>query len=294
MPGLRKHLRFYLLAVLTVATFLIWKEVFYLEDRRGRVFLHVFDVGQGDAIFIEAPSGNQVLIDGGPDDRIMEKLAAVMPFWDRAIDLVILTHPHADHLDGLVEVLKRYEVGMVLESGVNHSIPEYGEWRDLMTKKNLTRVTAQRGQTVRLGRGVVLNVLTPFQSFDGITVKNVHDAAVVIKLEYASSSALLMADAEAALEKRMVLSGDNLKAEVLKIGHHGSKTSTSKELLEAVRPRFAVISVGRKNRYGHPVQEVLDRLADYGIKIYRTDRDGNVVFMSNGKNFSLRQRSASR
>ena len=291
MSRIRKHLYLYLLAVLAVTTFLVWQEVFYLEDRRGRVFLHVFYVGQGDAIFIEAPNGNQVLIDGGPDDRIMEKLAAAMPFWDRSIDLIILTHPHADHLDGLLEVLKRYEVGMVLESGVNHSIPEYGEWRDLIAKKNITRVLAERGEMVKLGGGISLNVLTPFQSFDGITVKNVHDAAVIVKLGYASSSALLMADAEAALEKKMVLSGGNLKAEVLKVGHHGSKTSTSRELLEAVRPRFAVIAVGKKNRYGHPVQEVLDRLADYGITIYRTDRDGDIVFASNGKNFVLWQRS---
>lgn len=286
MSRIRKHFYLYLLAALAIMTFLIWKEVFYLEDRRGRVFLHVFDVGQGDAMFIEAANGNQVLIDGGPDDRIMEKLAAVMPFWDRSIDLVILTHPHADHLDGLVGVMKRYRVGLVLESGVNHSIPEYGEWRNLIAEKNITRVLAKRGEMVKLGGGVSLNVLTPFQSFDRVTVKNVHDAAVVIKLEYASSSAVLMADAEAAVERKMIFAGDDLRAEVLKVGHHGSKTSTSKELLEAAKPRFAVISVGKKNRYGHPTQEILDRLADYGIKIYRTDRDGDVDFISDGKRFT--------
>lgn len=236
---------------------------------------------------MEAPGGNQVLIDGGPDSTILSRLGEAMPFWDRSLDLIVLTHPHADHLDGLLEVLRRYEVGMVLESGVDYSTPDYQEWRRELEGKHIPVVFAERGEVVRLGGEATLRILAPFHSFVGESPKNVHDAAVVMRFEYASSSALLMADGEVALERQLIAARDNLRAQVLKVGHHGSRVSSSPEFLRAVQPRSAVISVGRENRFGHPHQEVLDRLAQFGIKIYRTDTDGTVTFVSGGKEFSV-------
>lgn len=268
----------------------VWQADFYLEVHRGRLYLYVFDVGQGDALFIAAPNGNQVLIDGGPDNSVVSRLAQVMPFWDRSLDLVILTHPHADHISGLIEVLKRYDVGAVLESGVNHSIPEYAEWHKILEENKIKVALASAGEEIKLGAGAELQVLTPKKSFVGASPKNIHEAMVVLELRYGSSVALLMGDAEVKLERELVsLPSNKLAAQILKIGHHGSKTSTSEIFLKAVNPRWAVISVGRRNRYGHPVQEVLDRMVGLGIKIYRTDQDGDIVFVSDGSNFSLKR-----
>lgn len=286
MLRLRKYGHWYFLGLAALATYAVWQAVFWAEVHRGRVFLHVFDVGQGDAILIEAPNGNQVLIDGGPDASVLAKLGAVLPFWDRSLDLVILTHPHADHLDGLVEVLKRYEVGAVLESGVSHSISEYEAWHELLEAKGVNVIIAKSGQTVRLSHAASLDVLTPFESFVGKSPKNIHDATVVLRLVYASTTALLMGDAERPLERQLIGAGTNLDVDVLKVGHHGSKTSTAEEFLRATTPRLAVISVGRKNRYGHPYQEVLDRLRAFGISVLRTDQDGDVTAVSDGRAFS--------
>lgn len=255
---------------------LIWYAVFYFESHRN-FSLAFFDVGQGDSIFLQAPNGNQVLIDGGPSDAILAKLGRALPFWDRAIDLLILTHPHADHVTGFLDVLKRYAVGMVMESGVNYSTPEYAEWHALLKEKNIPVVIAKRGQRVHLSKGAYLDVLTPFEGFVGVSPNNVHDAMVVSKLHYASTTALLMGDAEKPLEYQLLSAGDNLKSDILKVGHHGSKTSTTEEFLHKVSPLIAVISVGRKNRYGHPHQDVIDRLRVAGVKILRTDQEGDIL-----------------
>lgn len=286
MPELKQRWRWYALGVLAIGTALIWAAVFSVESRRGRVFLHVLDVGQGDAILIESPGGNQVLIDGGPGDTVLDRLGERMPFWDRVIELVVLTHPHADHLDGLIAVLRRYRIGMVLESGVNHSIPEYALWEGEIARRGIPRVVARRGQIVRIEGDLALKVLAPQASFAGASPRNIHAASVVLRLAHASSTALLMADAEIGIERALIAARENLRAEILKVGHHGSKTSTSDALLRAVRPRFAAISAGRKNRYGHPTQIVLDRLAAFGARIYRTDRDGTVSFASDGRGFA--------
>lgn len=284
MATLHKYGRTSFLLLLTMIVGVVWYAVFTLQARHD-LRLTVFDIGQGDSVFIEAPNGNQVLIDGGPSSAVLGKLGSVMPFWDRSIDLIILTHPHSDHVTGLVEVLKRYDVGMVLESDVNYSTPEYREWHTLLEQKHIPVVIARAGQKIRLSPKTELDILTPFRSFVGVSLNNVHEAMVVSRLVYASTSALLTGDMERPLEYQLVLSGSDLRSDLLKVGHHGSKTSTTEDFVRAVSPRYAVISVGRKNRYGHPHQQTLDTLAKFGIKIFRTDQDGDVEFVSDGKKF---------
>lgn len=296
MLRLKKYGHWYFLGFLAFLAFAVWSAVFWVEAHQDLVFLYFFDVGQGDAIFIEAPDGHQVLIDGGPDRTVLNRLGEVMPFWDRSIDILVLTHPQADHLTGLLEVLKRYNVGMVLESGVNHTIPEYQEWRELIRGRNIPAVIAERGQKIRLSDNVSLAVLAPFQPLAGLTIKKINEASVVLKFQFVSpvrngisngvsTTALLMADAEARLERQLIAAGNSLESDLLKVGHHGSKTSSREEFLRAVRPRLAVISAGRRNRYGHPHQEVLDRLESLSILVLRTDQDGDITLVSDGKNF---------
>ena len=142
---------------------------------------------------------------------------------------------------------------------------------------------AHRGQKIHLAQNAELDILTPFESFVGVSLNNVHDAMVVSRLVYASTSVMFMGDAEKPIEYRLLFSGNNLKSDILKAGHHGSKTSMTPDFVRAVSPHYAVISVGRKNRYGHPHQQTLDTLAKFNIKTFRTDQDGDVKFMSDGK-----------
>ena len=278
--------RFNLLFLLFVVV-LIWYAVFYFESRQN-LLVTFFDIGQGDAVFIEAPNGNQILVDGGPSDKVLAKLGQALPFWDRSIDLLVLTHTHADHLDGLLEVLKRYQIGAVLESGASYSLPEYEEWGRLLKEKNVPVVIARRGQKVSFAQTGQLDIFSPFENFVGASLKNPHDANIVSRLSYGKNSFLLTGDAEKPLEYRLLWADPGvLKSDILKIGHHGSKTSSSEEFLKTVSPKVAVIQVGRKNRYGHPTQEVLERLAEAGIAVLRNDLDGDVGFVSDGIKFSL-------
>lgn len=292
MGNLRKNFKWYFFGGLFITAVLVWYAVYKVEAHNGLLTVDFFDVGQGDGIFIQTPSGNQILIDGGPDSAILSKLGKEMPFWDRSIDVLILSHPHADHLSGALEVLKRYNIGMVIESGVNHTIAEYDEWHKILLAKNIPVQIVKFGEAINFGDGVRFDIYTPFDSFAGASPKNIHDAAVTGRLVYTSSSILFMGDAEKSLEYQLLLASHNssfliLNSDILKAGHHGSKTSTSEEFLQAVSPRFAVISSGRKNRYGHPHQEIIDRLNSLGIKIVRTDQDGDIKFISSGVGYRI-------
>lgn len=263
----------------------IWYAVFYFESRQN-LRITFFDVGQGDASLVEVPGGTQILTDGGPGRIALSRLGRTLPFWDRSIDLLILTHPHADHLDGLLEIARRYKIGMVIESGVEHSIPEYLEWRELLQEKKIPVVYAHVGQKISSGEAKI-DILTPLESFEGVSRKNPHDATVVTRLLYGKNSFLFMGDAEKPIEYQLTRSTTKLDSDVLKVGHHGSKTSSSPEFLDRVSPEIAVIQVGRKNRYGHPYQEILDRLTARGATILRNDLDGNIIIESNGDGIKI-------
>ncbi len=283
METVRRNANIILLILLGVSTAIVWYAVFYFESRQN-LLVTFFDVGQGDAIFIEVPNGNQILIDGGPNDAVLAKLGRAMPFWDRSLDLLILTHPDADHLNGLLEVLRRYDVGMVLETGVLHSTPQYQEWRQLLEERGVRVVMVERGQRISFGRGAEMDILAPFENYSGKLVGKVNNTSIVGRFVHGENSLLLTGDIEKLVERRLVFDSLNssfiiLNSDVLKIPHHGSKTSSSEEFLRAVSPEVAIIQVGQ-NRYGHPTQEVLERLAAIGAKILRNDLDGDIRMIS--------------
>ncbi len=265
---------------------LAWLVVFDLAEYK---YLEVtfFDVGQGDAIFIETPQRHQILIDGGPDTKILEKLGKKMPFWDRTIDLIVLTHPEYDHMVGLLEVLKRYKVENVLWTGVVRETSEYEEWMKLLEKEKARIIFAQAGQKVTCtlcyhGKWEFL-VLFPQESIVGkIQKRSSNNTSVVSKLVMAKTRVLFNGDIEKEVESKLITNQIDLKAEVLKIAHHGSKTSTSEDFINAVSPQIAVISVGRNNPYGHPDSEILKTLQNKKIKVLRTDKHGDVSLISNG------------
>ncbi|MDP3792827.1 MAG: ComEC/Rec2 family competence protein [bacterium] len=257
------------------------------SQKDGLLKVYFFDIGQGDAIFIETPSGQQILIDGGPDNKILQKLGEVIPFYDKDIDLVVVSHPHADHLAGLIEVLNRYEVKNMVEAKENYVSSEFKAWQEAVNSENTIEIEAISGKEIDLGNGVTLTILHPFKSVVGTETKTPHDDGVVAILKYKSFELLLTGDMEAKVERRLIMEGYDLDSDVLKVGHHGSKTSTTEEFLSAVNPEMAVIQVGADNRYGHPTSEVLERLENYGIKVYRNDVDGDIELVSDGSNYKI-------
>lgn len=259
--------------------FLIWSLVFS-NLKKSDIEIYFFDVGQGDASLIESKDGTQILIDGGPPNKILPKLSKVLDFNDKSLDVLILTHPHVDHISGAIEVLKNYEVGLLVESGVLYHTAEAIEFKKLVEEKKLKKLIINKPTKLKFFNGAEIRFLYPDKSFEDSILKKIHDATVVSELLYGGRKILFMGDAEKNIEKYLLnknLVGD---VDVLKAGHHGSKTSTTKEFLSVVRPEYSIIEVGR-NSYGHPTQEVLSRLASVGAQIFRTDTDGTIKFEIN-------------
>ena len=276
----------FLLITLGVITILVWIAAVSLKPDY-KLHVSIYDIGQGDSIFIETYRGNQILIDGGPDGTILSKLGSDMPFYDRTIDLIVLTHPHADHVSGLVEVLRRYRVKHVLFTGVAYDTQVYKRFRELVAELKISVTLAQAGQRVYLDDATVLDILHPLALITDKTVKDVNESSIVAKLSFGTVDFLLTGDASVANERAMIAGGYAMDAEVLKVGHQGSRTSTDPQFLHAVSADFAVISVGEDNRYGHPHEEVVTRLEQSGLTLLRTDKDGDVRFKSDGKNLSV-------
>src|SRR3989344_3032042 len=262
--------------VLLSLNFLTWGTVLK-TIKKSDIEIYFFDVGQGDAHFIEAKDGTQILIDGGPPNKILPKLSRVLDFNDRDLDVLIVTHPHVDHISGAIEVLKNYNVGMIIESGVDYHTAEAEEFEKLADEQKLKRIIIDKPTTLKFYNGAEIKFLYPDRSFVGKIIKKVHDATVISQFSYNNKKILFMGDAEKNIEKYLLNKNLIDDVDVLKAGHHGSKTSTSKEFLFVARPEYSILEVGR-NSYGHPTQEVLSRLASIGSQIFRTDRDGTIKF----------------
>lgn len=274
----------WLIPALLVTAILIWSAVLTMPDDK----LHVsfLDIGQGDAILIQTPGHQKILIDGGPDpQKINLELSKKLPFWDRTIDLVIATQPQADHITGLVEVLRRYKVKQVLEPGVHYDSSIYQEWLNIIEDKQINCEIARAGQLIEPGNGITLEVINPPPELFQGTSHDVDNNGLVTRLSYGKVSFLFTADIRLEAELELIGQRANLQSTVLKVAHHGSKTSTSAQFLAAVDPRIAVISAGANNTFGHPspevVTELINRLGE--DKIYRTDIHGTIEFITDGE-----------
>lgn len=240
------------------------------------------DVGQGDAILIEQRD-KQILVDGGPSGKkLLEGLGKYVPFWDRKIDVVIATHPDSDHIAGLVEVLKSYEVGEIIKTDAKSTSDVDKAFRDLISDKKIESQTAEKGLRVKLSDEAQLDIIAPKVGEDIAQEKDTNSGSVVAKLAYGENKFLLTGDFPIEKDARLIADNPDLGAQVLKVSHHGSKNATSKEFLDAVKPEYAVISVGKGNRYGHPADETVSRLEDAGGRILRTDERGDVMFECSG------------
>ncbi|MFA4942340.1 MAG: ComEC/Rec2 family competence protein [Patescibacteria group bacterium] len=238
--------------------------------------VYFLDVGQGDAVLIRTSTGKNILIDGGPDNSILEKLGRILPYTDRKIDVIILTHPHADHLIGLNAILDRYLVNTVIYTGVNYQNNDYHYFQEIAQQKASTIFLAKAGDYLNLDDGCQLNILFPFSNISEQDFKNINNSSIVSELSCATEKILLMGDAETPVEKELMANYPDLQAKILKLGHHGSKTASSPGFIEQVNPDLAIISVGKDNKYNLPSPEVLDRLQELELKVIRTDVDKDL------------------
>jgi len=268
---------------LAVVTIGIWCRVLSTEQPTFRaVFL---DVGQGDCAYLRSPSGRVVLIDGGgtpgesPDDMV--GLRVVAPFLRREavnrIDVMVLTHPHDDHVEGLIPVLRDFRVGMVLDSANPDGSESYQRFRAMVRARGIPYRRAVRGQVVDFGDGVRARVLHPPSVRLAGTEDDVNDNSVVMRFTCGKYALLMTGDAGEDAESDILGSGASVRSDVLKVAHHGSESATSDDWLDSVQPRLAVISVSKGNPFGHPSGPVLKRLSARHVKIYRTDRNGAVA-----------------
>ncbi len=271
---------------------------FFSQLPDGKLHIIFCNVGQGDAAYIKFPNGKDMLIDGGPGGKMPKVLGCLgrfMPLFDRTIDIVVLTHPQEDHLGGLQEVMKRYEVKNFVHSDVSNVTEGYTALMKLMNEKHIIRRIVGTGEKITIGTALI-SVVWPESSFlaekkasNVLGVSNVNDASVVLKLSYGSFDALFPGDADSRVDseltKRPLLDPDGI--EVLKVPHHGSKTGMTDGFLQWLGPiKLAVISVG-KNSYGHPAKEIITRLENIGAQVLRTDEQGDIEVVSDGKNWSV-------
>ena len=253
------------------------------NNPEGNLAVHYIDVGQGDAILIQTEDDKNMLIDGGDRwDWIGEKLTSYL--YKQGVETVhamVGTHPHADHIGGLPAVIENFAVKKVYDSGRVHTTRTYENYLRLIDKKDIPFVTPRRGEEIELG-GLTFEVLHPTEDIEDYSL---NDASIVLRLEYDNVSFLFTGDAEYEAEREIVESSKNPAADILKVGHHGSSTSTNDFFLEAVNPGAAIIQVGEDNRYGHPHDEVLEALEARNVDIYRNDLHGDVVVKTNGHQY---------
>ncbi len=269
-----------------VALILIFVNVYFLhlnlqKDNNILTFA-MLDVGQGDGLFIESPTGTQILIDAGPPRKIQSKLSRIMSPLDKSIDAIIITNPDADHIGGFSDVLKNYKVGKVFESGTFNDSKMYQNLRSEIKNKNITRILAKKGMRLNLGGGAVIDVLFPDRD---VSLWDTNDGSIVAKLTYGETSIMLTGDSTKTTENIILnkFSESELKSTVLKVGHHGSRTSSSQAFVDAVKPVYAVISNGKDNNYGHPHTDTLNTLNKFGVKVFRTDLLGTIIMKSDGQ-----------
>ncbi len=280
-----KYLKKYLSYILIISLLFIGFGLLYFAYLPQNPYLKVIflDVGQGDSIYIEAPSGKQMLIDGGNGDNILPNLIKVMPSFDRSIDVVIVTNPDLDHIGGLVKVLDDYSVGLILEPGTDPKTMIYQNLEKEIVDNKIDRKIARRGMKIVLDEkeNIYFDILFPDQD---VSKWETNDGSIVGKLIYNDISFMLMGDATRYTENLISWNENKefLESDVLKLGHHGSHTSSSLLWLETIKPKIAIISAGLNNRYGHPHQDVIENLKPLNILYQGTYEKGNIIFKTDG------------
>ncbi len=274
-----------LMLILVLCVALINNFPTYIMSSSNDLLVHFIDVGQGDAILIQGADRETILIDGG--DRYQWSIDKLLGYLEtqgvHGIDAIISTHPHADHIGGLESVIRAFPVKAVYDSGKVHGTLTYESYLEVIYEKEIPFYTPRRGDTIEIGQ-LTLDILHPA---DDVEIYSVNNASIVARLQYGEISFLFTGDAEYEVEDEMLLSGFNLPSTILKVGHHGSRTSTHSSFLDSVNPEVAVITVGSDNRYGHPHSQTVEAIDSRDIDLYRTDKHGTVIVYTDGNSYYI-------
>lgn len=255
-----------ILIILSVLLFSVWQE-------KNNFNIHFLDVGQGDAILIRTPAGQNILIDGGPDNKLLSEIAKVLPWWEREIDYLVITHYHADHMMGMIEVLNKYKVKNVLVSAQQPDDFLYKLWIAKVIEKNIIPTVVTAGEKFVISDELYWQIILADSNH-----KDYNENSVVIRLTYQDQDFMLTGDLGIEGEQKILASGLDISSEYLKVGHHGSRYSSSEEFLAAVSPDICIIQSGQDNKYGHPHIEAVDRLKQIGCQIMDTQDLGLISF----------------
>ncbi len=274
-----------LILVLGICIWWVWPD--------DRVHVVVCDVGQGDAILVSR-GFVQLLVDGGPDDRVLGCLSDHIPFFDRTIEMMVMTHPQSDHFAGLIHVLDRYRVSRFFAGPEKNNTVAYLALRQVLQQQHLEPVNLFTGQRIQFA-GVKYEIVWPSREWvEGHMKEGMSDGTdlngfgVVGRIQYGSFDMLLTADADIPVEPMQMQTGKLVPVEVLKVPHHGSRTGMLPDWLDILQPKVAIISSGKGNRYGHPAPEALELLQQRGMHIYRTDKSGDVEVIADGQEWRIR------
>lgn len=265
-------------SLILLAALAIILSVIIFHGKNAPLQVVFLDVGQGDSILISQGS-QQILIDGGKDGKLLlEKLGKYIPFWDRKIEIIVETHPDADHIGGLIDVLNTYQVDSILETKMQSESQTFKKLEDIIASKDVEKVEAVKGVTMKFSGGAIAEVLYPFEAVVDINGKDTNMYSVVVKLSIGENKFLFTGDLPTTQENELLEKHIDVSADFLKVGHHGSKYSSGSEFLDAVKPTDAIISVGKNNSYGHPNSEVLQRLSQHKINTIRTDESADILY----------------
>ncbi len=270
----KKRISFYSVIIINI---LVWS--FYFSIPQHDLNLKIYDVGQGDAIFLRTAGGYTILVDGGPNNKVIEYLGEDIPFYSRKIDLLILTHPQSDHLTGLIEVIKRYDIGSLWVSDAENISKQFDQWKLQLKEQKIKPQIVVQGDKMVFPDGTEILVVWP--KSDTVS-SDLNDLSVVTLVTYGSFDALLTGDAD---KGNQPYSSSVSAIEVFKVPHHGGKEALKEDFASILSPEVSIISVGSKNSYGHPRSEVLNILARIGSEVYTTARNGTVEIVSDGKNW---------
>ena len=275
MRNNRKLVYGFLVSLVVIAVILV---VIILHSKNAALNVVFLDVGQGDAILISEGS-QQLLIDGGKDGKLLlEKLGKYVPFWDRNIETIVETHPDQDHIGGLIGVLGAYGVNSVLETKMQSESQAFKTLEEKINQLAIEKIEAKKDVTIKFASGAIAEILYPLETVVDVNGKDTNMYSVVVKLTVGENKFLFTGDLPTTEENKLSESGVDVTADFLKVAHHGSKYATSDNFLSAVKPKTAIISVGKNNSYGHPNPEVLQRLSSHRINILRTDESSDIVY----------------
>ena len=253
------------------------------QPRDNQLAVHFIDVGQGDSILIQTPAGEYMLIDAGPNAQGANVVKYLKELGINKIDVLVGTHPHEDHIGGLDDVINNFDIGSMYMPKVAHTTKTYSDVLKAAKSKGIKIKSAKQGLDIPM-EGIQASILSPSE---GVNPKDLNGYSAVIRVVYKDTAFLFQGDAERDAENNILGSGLNIKSDVIKIGHHGSKYATGAKFLSAVNPKYAVISVGKDNDYGHPHKKTMELLNKENIPVYRTDQCGSIVAISDGNSISF-------